>query len=122
MSLERPILEWIMSGLLALAVAGVIMATLRLWRIWLATRSLLLALDSVPLRRGFKRIEGFSWRPIWRFGASSLDEFQRAFRRKHEALHCAINAGPIHNVRVDQELRATRKWAGKARTIRHRFT
>ena len=94
MSLERPLLEWAMTVLFLLAICGIVVSTLQTWSIWLALRRLLVQLDSCRLRDSFKVIEGFSWRPIWRFGAGSLDEFLRIFSRNREAMDCAVNTVP----------------------------
>jgi hypothetical protein len=77
---------------LVIASAGLIGTTLRLWTIWFRARQLLLALDSSPLRRGFQRLEGFTWKPIWKFGgAGALDEYRRLLARQREALQSATN-------------------------------
>jgi hypothetical protein len=97
---------------LILAWAGLIGTTLRLSRIWFSTRQLLLALDSSPLRRGFQRLQGFSWKPIWKFGGGgALDEYRRILAREREALQSAVNHCPeLTNakVRIDSRLQKTR--------------
>ena len=96
LSLERPFLQVAMSIFFTLALGGVILATVRLWSIWLGVRKLLVTLDSLPLRQGFAGvIEGFSWKPVWRIGVGSLDEFQRIFSRLNETLGCALNTYPL---------------------------
>jgi hypothetical protein len=81
--------------LLMVASAGLIGTTLRLWTIWFSARHLLLALDSSPLRRGFERLEGFTWKPIWKFGGGgALSEYQRILAREREALQSAVNMLP----------------------------
>ncbi len=123
MSLERPSVERYLDIFFSLAVAGVVVALLQLWSIWLGMRRLLLALDSTPLRRGFRSIKGFSWRPIWRVGVTSLDEFQRMYTRKKEALDCAINTVrvPFWSSRVDQEMTFTRECYRRVKEIPHRL-
>jgi len=113
MSLERPRLELFMSGLLGLAVMGIIVATLKLWEIWLGIRKLLVVLDSLPLRRGFQRIKGYSWKPIWRFGAGNLEELYRISSQETEALECAINAG-LSATGVEDAVQKARELAGDA--------
>jgi hypothetical protein len=77
---------------LVIASAGLIGTTLRLWTIWFRTRRLLVALDSTPLRRGFQRLEGFTWKPLWKFGGvNALSEYQRLRARQTEALQTAVN-------------------------------
>lgn len=121
MSLERPSVERTLDIFFSLAVVGVVVALLQLWTIWLGMRQLLLALDSTPLRDGFRSIKGFSWRPIWRVGVASLDEFQRTYSRKKEALDCAINTVPVSfcNSRVDQEMTITRQRSQTAKNLPH---
>ncbi len=94
MTLERPLLEWAMTILFLLAICGIVVSTLQTWSVWLGLRKLLVRLDASPLRAGFKTLEGFSWRPIWRFGAGSLDEYLRVFSRHREALDSALNTVP----------------------------
>jgi hypothetical protein len=97
---------------LILAWAALIGTTLRLWNIWFNARQLLLALDTSPLRRGFQRLEGFSWKPIWKFGgASALEEYRRILSREREALYSAALALPaLVNSRnhFDKALKRTR--------------
>ncbi len=92
---------------LVIASAGLIGTTLRLWTIWFRTRRLLVALDSTPLRRGFQRLEGFTWKPIWKFGGvGALSEYQRLLARQSEALQTAAN--------MSQELTNSKKEIDKA--------
>ena len=95
MTLENNFLQGAMWVFFTAAVAGTIIITLRLWTIWIGVRKLLVALDSLPLRGGFKTIKGFSWNPIWRYGAGNLEDFQRIFNREKEALNCALNTYPL---------------------------
>jgi hypothetical protein len=97
-SLEKPLpLEAAMTILLLLSITGVISATLRTWNIWVGVRKMLVHLDMSPLRGGFKTIGGFSWKPIWRFGAGSLPEFLRIFSRNREAMEYALRTCPDIN-------------------------
>jgi len=119
MTLERPDLAWFMWLLLYLAVGGVVATTFRLLTIWPNVRRLLAGLDSQPLREGFKPL-GLAWKPIWKLGAGSLDELQRVFSRKEEALEWARNTLTIKvncsdqgwrtaNDRADQEWKETKR-------------
>jgi hypothetical protein len=94
-TLENNFIQGAMWFFFTLAVAGVIVVTMRLWVMWAGVRKLLVALDSLPLRSGFKTIKGFSWNPIWRYGAGNMEDFQRIFFRKKEALDCALNTYPL---------------------------
>jgi hypothetical protein len=122
LSLERPILESAMSVFFTLALGGVLLTTIRLWTTWLALRKLLVALDSLPLRRGFKAITGYSWRPIWRIGAGSLQEFQRIFFREKEALDWALNTYPLPKGMLDKKWSDTLECAGTVRQVKHPYT
>ena len=46
-------------------------STFAAWETWKKCRTLLLQLDRTPLRWAFRRIEGFSWKPLW--GAAGGD-------------------------------------------------
>jgi hypothetical protein len=94
-----------------------------LWEIWLGARKLLVALDATPLQRGFRGMKELHWKPIWRMGEASLEEFQRVFNRKKEALDAAIRTVPILNVTVEQELDKVRELSKAAREqFHHPFT
>jgi len=54
--------------------------------IWLECRHLLLALDRLPLRRAFRKLHGFSWKPIWRPGGSAFRDSLRMIAREIECL------------------------------------
>ena len=97
------------------AVVGTIMITLRLWTIWVGVRHLLVALDSLPLRSGFKTIKDFSWKPIWRCGGGNMDDFQRMFNRQKEALDCALNTYPLEVGGLRKDWDETRNLFAKAR-------
>ena len=122
LSLERPFLEACMSVFFTLAVGGIFLATVRLWEIWLGVRKLLVALDSLPLRQGFETIKGFSWKPIWRIGAGSLQEFQRIFHREKEALDCALKTYPLEAGNLESEWNDTLSCAGRVKLLEHPYT
>ncbi len=104
LTLERPFLEKVMASFFTVAVGGIVLATARLWGIWIAVRKLLVALDAVPLRSGFDGImKGGSWHPIWRIGAGSLDELQRMVGRQREALTCALNTHELPTGNLEAE-------------------
>jgi hypothetical protein len=114
-TLENNFIQWVMWIFFTLAITGVIVITLRLWVIWAGVRKLLVALDSLPLRSGFTTIKGFSWNPIWRYGAGNMEDFQRIFFRKKEALDRALNTYPLDTGDLqknwDQTLRGARDLA-----------
>jgi hypothetical protein len=109
MTLENHFLNGAMWFFFTLALGCVIVTTLRLWTVWVGVRKLLVALDSLPLRNAFKAIKGFSWNPIWRYGAGNLEEFQRMFNREKEALDCARNTFPLDAPNLDKDWKDT--WA-----------
>lgn len=120
-SLERSTPHWMMVISLALALAGAIGSTLRLRAIWSKVKRLLEALDSQPLRRGFSRMEGFSWKPIWRLGAYTMTEVGRIISREREALKCAMNTVPElewKNEDLDKGWEAVIVQAAKARNCK----
>jgi len=59
---------------------------------WIEFRHLLASLDRLPLRRGFHLLKGFTWRPIWRFGGSSIVDVYRLVSRELETLVRLKNA------------------------------
>ena len=132
MTLEGPRLNRYMWAFLYLAVGGVIVTTLRLLAIWLAVRRLLAALDSQPLREGFKTM-GLAWKPIWKPGAGSFEELQRVFSREQEALEWARNTLPVEhnspdqgwktaNERVDQEWKETKRLVQEVGGLPHPYS
>jgi len=95
MTLEQPSFGWVLWYLFLLPVLALICgSTARLWRIWLKTRRLLTMLDSLPLRRGFQALSGFSWKPLWHLGLASSAEAQRIGARVREARDVAENTTP----------------------------
>ena len=112
-----------MSLFFTLALGGVILATVRLWGIWLGLRKLLVMLDSLPLREGFKGIiQDFSWKPVWRIGAGSLEDFQRIFSRVNEALGCALNTYPLPTGSLTREWEEMMKCREKLINMKHPYT
>ncbi|MFZ0580947.1 MAG: hypothetical protein WAN72_15250 [Candidatus Acidiferrales bacterium] len=74
----------------ALAFTAVLLVLLfdlfRLAVVWLELRRPLAALDRLPLRRGFLRLQELRGKPIWRFGGSAFDDFYLLLSREIEAL------------------------------------
>jgi hypothetical protein len=89
-SLERQTFEIIIFIAVVLLIFGLIGSAVKLWEIWIGARTLLSALDSLPLRRAFRRLDGFSWKPLWTFGSSGFADFTRALARETEAFDCMI--------------------------------
>ena len=115
MTLENHFLSGAMWFFFTLALGGIIVTTLRLWTVWAGVRKLLVALDSLPLRNGFKAIKGFSWDPIWRYGAGNQEDFQRMFNREKEALDCAMNTFPLKAPNLRKDWEDTRDLVPRAR-------
>jgi hypothetical protein len=88
----------------------------------LAVRQLLVALDSTPLRRGFKSIEGFSWKPIWKLGAGSMDEYRRILAREREAFDCAVNTAHLDATEIHAELDKVYTTWGDVKALKYPFT
>lgn len=69
-------------------IAFVMLCTLmRLTVTWAECRRLLAALDRLPLRRGFRRLSGFSWKPLWRLGGTALRDSYQLISREMESLN-----------------------------------
>jgi hypothetical protein len=106
------VMLWLLGTLFRLAV------------IWLECRRLLIALDSIPLRRSFHWLTGFSWKPIWRVRGSFLQDSFRIIEREMDSLQNLFNvtqdkklAPPIQERdSVDQAYRV----ATSAREMRHK--
>jgi hypothetical protein len=94
-SLEGRFFDWAY----ALAFTGVILwllcTLLRLAVIWLECRRLLIALDSIPLRRSFQWLTGFSWKPIWRVRGSVLQDSFRIIEREMDSLRSLQNVAEV---------------------------
>jgi hypothetical protein len=93
-TLERTGYEYLLAGIITFITMLLLAGILRIQSIWAELRRLLVSLDSLPLRRGFKRLEGFSWSPMWRVGAGSLTELRRLLCRQFESWRC------LHNLSV----------------------
>jgi hypothetical protein len=111
-----------MSVFFTLAMGAIFLAVLRLWGIWLGLRKLLLTLDSLPLRNGFESIKEFTWKPIWRLGAGSLQEFQRIFHREKEAFDIALNTLPLDKGRLEEEWQKTLDRHRELGAIQHPYS
>jgi hypothetical protein len=97
-------------ALLALALFLLAGATFRLWDLWLETRRLLVSLDALPLRRGFEKLQGFSWTPIWRLGAGGMADFRKLAARELEAMAAQFpQVGSMVSSWLEPALRALQK-------------
>ncbi|HVR09800.1 MAG TPA: hypothetical protein VMW75_17285 [Thermoanaerobaculia bacterium] len=85
MTLEEPNLERALSALFIVSGVWIAGSTARLFRIWLKTRQLLVALDARPLREGFKGLEWLSCKTLWRMSLVTSSEFVSLLARVREA-------------------------------------
>src|SRR5258708_5409619 len=121
---------------LLVAIVGVMLisGSFRLWAIWTELRRLLLALDGLPLRRAFKRINVVSWSPLWRMGAGSDADFRRLLSMEYEAFARVTQAtaaphpaaAPATGPTPQQQLRASYElamdnWLDAKGSPAHRF-
>ena len=63
----------------------------RLGLIWLELRRLLMALDRLPLRRGFARMVGLKSKRLWQLGGNTDDSFSALFSKEFLALSALGN-------------------------------
>lgn len=78
--------------LVFLMVGMLLWDTFRLSRIWLELRVLLMALDRLPLRRGFARMKGFKSRRLWELGGNTLEDFFLVLSREIQTMSALGNA------------------------------
>jgi len=57
------------------------------WLSWKRCRALLLHLDRTPLRWAFRRIQGFSWKPLWGLAGGDQMGAYKPLARSLEALN-----------------------------------
>lgn len=93
-------------GALLVFVCFLLVSSLsRLTVTWLECRHLLRALDRLPLRQGFKRLKGFSWKPIWQLSLSSFDTSTVILSRSVESLSHLANT--LRSCKLNPELRTS---------------
>jgi hypothetical protein len=93
-SLEEPGYEYVLAALVIASLTLLVATSGRLLALWRELKWLLQSLDSSPLRRGFKKLKGFSWSPIWRIGAGGLGDFRRLLSLESEARERVTKFGP----------------------------
>ena len=91
---------------LTVALYGVLWALSKLIVIWMELRPLLAALDRLPLRRGFARMKGFTWRPLWGLGASALQDFFVNVSRELDTL-ARVRNSQVADPAFDREIKAS---------------
>jgi hypothetical protein len=92
--------EYVLSGLAVFVFVALIIAVLHVRGLWMELRRLLIALDSVPLRRAFQQLTGFTWSPLWQLGGGNLGDFRRLISHQSEALRClfSLRAPLVSNI------------------------
>ncbi len=95
-SLEGLIFDRLYLVLLVAEVAVLVWNLAKLILIWGESRRLLMAIDRIPLRDAFQRMDGFPWASLWSPGASTLRESYRYLARQldnFERLRTGISEG-----------------------------
>jgi hypothetical protein len=64
----------------------------RLGLIWLELRRLLMALDRLPLRRGFARMAGFSSKRLWQLGGSTFEDYFAILSKEIQTITALSNS------------------------------
>jgi len=109
-TIEGRAFDWGFSISLAVLTVLFLGTLLKLVRTWMQTQQILSALDRRAIREAFSRLKGFSWKPIWNPGGSTLRESYRVLSRAmenldrlHEAIHpgsdaeCKESGNDIHD-------------------------
>ncbi len=81
--------EYFYGLLLVAALFLLLTIVFRLVLVWMEFRSLLRAMEDLPLRRSFDRLKGFAWQSLWRLAGSAgsgLVNFYRLISRELESL------------------------------------
>jgi len=95
-TIEGRAFDWGFTTILALLTWIFLATLLKLVRTWLETQQILSGLDRKAIREAFSRLKGFSWKPIWNPGGSTLRESYRVLSRALEnldRLHAALHSG-----------------------------
>jgi hypothetical protein len=90
-SLEGSTFDILYAVAFGLVILWLLATLLRLAVTWLECRRLLIALDCIPLRRSFRWLTGFSWKPIWRVRGSVLQDSFRILERQMDSLRNLSN-------------------------------
>src|SRR5277367_1499809 len=105
-SFEGKVYDCLYWFLLTVAFFGLFWALSKLIVIWLELRPLLLALDRLPLRRGFARMKGFTWRPLWGLGGSAYEDFFVNVSRELDTL-ARVRNSQVADQAFDREIKAS---------------
>lgn len=109
-SLEGRAYDWLYTAALLSALFLLLCTLMAMVLTWLELRSLLIALDSLPLRRGFTSLKALSWKPIWKLRGGRLQDFMHVSDLEIEALRQWLmkcrGRGPIAEIEsLQKEIR-----------------
>ena len=93
-SFEGPGYDATYTLLVGALIALLLWDTLHLAFIWLELRTLLMALERLPLRRGFTRLGSFKSRRLWELGANTFEDFFAVLSRQIETITALRSANP----------------------------
>jgi hypothetical protein len=85
-TVEGEAYDWGYTSLLALMLATFLTCLFKLIWTWSKCRQILAALDRLPLREAFSRMERLSWHSMWNPGGSTLHETYKLMSRGFENL------------------------------------
>jgi len=86
LSLEGKHFDYFYLMLLILGVLLIANSIMSAWKSWSKCRALLLHLNRTPLRWAFRRIHGFSWKPLWGIAGGDLMTTYKPLSRCLEGL------------------------------------
>ena len=93
-TLEGSLYDRLFASLLVVALFVLLCELFGVMLIWIELRRLLTALNRLPLRRAFKRMEAHAWKSLWELGASAVQDFFPIVARQFEALSRLRNSSP----------------------------
>ena len=85
-TLEGVWFDWLYCVLLLILGSLLAWNLAKVLRLWGECRRVLMAIDRVPLREVFGRLDGFAWSSLWSPGSSSLRESYRYVARQIESI------------------------------------
>jgi hypothetical protein len=83
---ESPVYKWTYWFLLYSSLLLVCYLVTHLVALWLEFRTLLLAIERVPFRRGFSDLKSLTWKPLWKLAGNGRQEFVRVLSEEVDAL------------------------------------
>jgi hypothetical protein len=94
-TLEGSWFDYPVALFLAMGVCGLAWTLAKILEVWRGGEQLLSAIDRVPLRDAFGRLQGFEWASLWAPASSTLRESYRYVGRQIESLERFIGAAEI---------------------------